>query len=39
MVSLEPVLLFSSAAALFEKDSLKYKINRVHKVAHINKYR
>jgi hypothetical protein len=39
MVSLTPVLDFSSVSALFEKDSLKNKINRMHKFAHTNKYR
>jgi hypothetical protein len=30
---------FSSVSAILEKDVLKYKRNRLHKVAHINKYR
>jgi hypothetical protein len=30
---------FSSVSAIFEKDILKYERNRMHKVAHINKYR
>jgi hypothetical protein len=30
---------FSSVSAIFKKDVLKYKRNRIHKVTHINKYR
>jgi hypothetical protein len=32
-------ITFSSVSAIFEKYVLKYKRNRMHKVAHINKYR
>jgi len=34
-----PVLHFSSVSALFEKEGLKYKINRMHKFTYTNKYR
>jgi len=39
MVSLMPVLHFSSVSALFQKDGLKNEINRMHKFTHTNKYR
>ena len=38
-VSLRSVLHFSSVSAQFQMDSLKNKINRMHNVAHTNKYR
>ena len=36
---LMPVFHFILVSALFEKDGLKYKINRMHKFAHTNKYK
>ena len=33
------VLHFSSVSAQFQKDSLKNKVNRMHKFADTNKYR
>jgi hypothetical protein len=38
IVSLKPVIHFSTDSALFEKDSLKNKINKMHKLTHTNKY-
>jgi len=39
MVSLKPVLHFSSVSGPLQKDGLKNEINRMQKFAHTNKYR
>ena len=39
MVSVMNLLHISSVSALFEKDGLKYKINRMQNFAHTNEYR
>ena len=38
MVSVMPMLHLSSVSAVFQKDGLKNKINRMHKFTHTNKY-